>query len=74
MKYKTVANNHNNKGPEMKKKKKKTLLSYQKDNNHSEKGPQMAIMRKVITIMRKVQKLKKKKNIMRVTTMKKVHI
>ena len=42
-------------------KKKKTLLSYQKDNNHSEKGPQMAIMRKVITIMRKVQKLKKKK-------------
>ena len=59
MKYKTVANNHNNKGPEMKKK--KTLLSYQKDNNHSEKGPQMAIMRKVINIMRKVQKLKKKK-------------
>ena len=42
-------------------KKKKTLLSYQKDNNHSEKGPQMAIMRKVINIMRKVQKLKKKK-------------
>lgn len=72
VKYKTVANNHNNKGPEMK----KTLLSYQKDNNHSEKGPQVAIMRKVITIMRKVQKLKKKKKntIMRITVMKKVHI
>ena len=43
----------------MKKKKKNTLLSCQKDNNHREKGPEMAIMRKVITIGRKVQKLKK---------------